>query len=289
VAEVKERLRYGPDESLAENGGPGRAAVIPSRWTLARIQQAFAWLARYQTLSGLWRLLRRLKLRLRRGRPRQYSPDPHYRLKEQQLLALLRQVAASGGRQVILFVDEHTYAHWPVAARCWAAASGPAPLAQRALPGERHRRIVGGLNGLTGQLTYRQANSIGADTFKAFLRQVRRTYPDAEAIYLVVDNWSVHFCAEVTHLLETELPSLHLFALPTYSPWLNPIEKLWGWLEEYLLKMHPFAGQWDTIPAKVTHFLDWFAGPSPRLLHRVGLRGSGKLATALITDSHKQT
>ena len=285
MAVLRERLRYGPDEVVAAAAEPATATVVPSRWTLKRIQQAFGWLADYQSLSGLWRLLRRWKIRLRRGRPRQYSPDPNYRLKEKQLLARLRQVAASGGRQVILFVDEHTYHHWPVPARQWTTAGGSAPIAQRGLPGERHRRIVAGLNGLTGRVTYRQASSITATTFRAFLRQIRRAYPDAERIYLVVDNWPVHFSAPVTQLLATELQSIHLLALPTYSPWLNPIEKLWGWLEDYLLKMHPFAGRWDTIPTKVANFLDCFAGPSPSLLRRVGLAGSGKLAAALITDS----
>jgi hypothetical protein len=34
------------------------------------------------------------------------------------------------------------------------------------------------------------------------------------------------------------LPRLQSVWLPTYAPWLNPIEKLWRWLRQDVLKMH---------------------------------------------------
>jgi hypothetical protein len=44
---------------------------------LQTIRASFDWLADY-TLSGVWRLLNRLDLRLRSARVQQFSPDPDY-------------------------------------------------------------------------------------------------------------------------------------------------------------------------------------------------------------------
>ena len=69
--------------------------------------------------------------------------------------------------------------------------------------------------------------------------------------------------------------------LPTYSPWLNPIEKLWRWLKQDILELHRHAGDWLHLRATVNASLDQFAGASDILLHYVGLTGDGNLAKAL--------
>lgn len=285
-AALKERLRYGPE--VAVETAEGLIQTAPSGcWTLQRIREAFPWLHDY-TLSGLWRLLRRLKIRLRRGRPQLFSPDPNYLLLEQHLLRALVEVAANSPRVVLLFADEFTYCHWPLVGRQWTREDESRPQAKRALPGERKRRIVAGLNAVDGRVTYRQANSIGKDTFLAFLRQVNRAYPNADAIYVVLDNWPTHHAALIRQALAHELSRLRLVYLPTYSPWLNPIEKLWGWLKADLLNHHGFVGNWPQVISLVTSFMDKLAEGSPDLLKRVGLCGDGKLASALVTGFASQ-
>jgi transposase len=236
--------------------------------------------------------VRRAGQRLRRGRPRQFSPDPDYLAKEAHLLDVLRRVAASGGRAAVLFADEFTYRHWPLPARTWAAGAGPPPAAERAAPGECQRRVVAGLDAVTGRVVSRQARAISANAFVAFLRQVARAYPAAGAVYVVVDNWPVHANPKVLAAL-AKLERVELVFLPTYAPWLNPIEKLLGWLKDAELRLHELAGRWAEVQRRVTAFLARFADGSPDLLRRVGLLGEGKLARALapppITDLHPQT
>jgi hypothetical protein len=43
-------------------------------------------------------------------------------------------------------------------------------------------------------------------------------------IYVVQDNWSIRHHAEVEAAL-SDLPQIEPVWLPTYAPWLNPIEK----------------------------------------------------------------
>ena len=69
--------------------------------------------------------------------------------------------------------------------------------------------------------------------------------------------------------------------LPTYAPWLNPIEKLWRLKREQVLTLHRLAGEWHALRERVNAFLSQFAEASDELLHYVGLLGEGKLAQAL--------
>lgn len=64
---------------------------------------------------------------------------------------------------------------------------------------------------------------------------------------------------------------IQLLFLPTYAPWTNPVEKLWRWLEQEVLHLHPFGDDWEGLKAAVAAFLERFRGPSPELLRYVGL------------------
>jgi transposase len=279
---VVDRLRHGPghearQELAATPGGPP-----PSRWTLRAIRVTFPAL-RGLTLSGVWRALRRLDLGLRSARVQQYSPDPAYLAKEARLLACLREAAAAPDEVVALFLDEMGYARWPEPAPDWgASAPGAPPVAQRAGAKQGLWRLVGALNALTGQVDYLDGSIIGREKPRTFYRRLDQVYAPARRVYIVQDNWSIHAHPDVLATLAAR-PRLTPVWLPTYSPWLNPIEKLWRWLREDVLKLHRLAADWSALRQRVTAFLDQFAPGSPAgqdLLRYVGLRGDGKLAQA---------
>ena len=113
-----------------------------------------------------------------------------------------------------------------------------------------------------------------------FYRQLLAAYPDAKRIYVVQDNWSIHTHPDVQAAL-SDLPQIEPVWLPTYAPWLNPIEKLWRWLREQVLTLHRLAGDWQALRERVNAFLSQFAEAADELLHYVGLLGEGKLAQAL--------
>jgi len=275
---LKERLRRAPGEEARQElavtpDGPG-----PTRWTLRGIRATFKWLGGY-TLSGVWRLLRRCHYKLRPGREQQYSPDPEYREKEERLLQLLHDVAVEPNKKVALFPDEMTYRRWPPAASDWASLDEKAPVNQKA-GNNQQQRIVGVLNPLTGQVTYWQGYKVGRQQLAKFYEQIVTTYPEAECIYIPQDNWSVHKHEDVL-AAAARFPRIELVWLPTYAPWLNPIEKLWGWLKSEVIKMHRLAGQWDELKEQVAQFLTQFTNGYEVLLKRVGLKGEGKLAQAI--------
>ena len=77
------------------------------------------------------------------------------------------------------------------------------------------------------------------------------------------------------------LPEIEPVWLPTYAPWLNPLEKLWRLKREQVLTLHRLAGDWDALRERLNAFLDQFAEQSHVLLPYVGLSGEGKLAQVL--------
>jgi DDE superfamily endonuclease len=80
------------------------------------------------------------------------------------------------------------------------------------------------------------------------------------------------------------LPRLQVLSLPTYAPWLNPIEKLWRKFRQEVHYLHPLPDDWQRLRERVQAFFDPFAHGSADLLRYVGLSGTGKLASALLAD-----
>jgi hypothetical protein len=277
------RLQQAPGEEARQELAPTPDGPAPSRWTLRGVRASFPWLKDY-TLSGVWRVLHRHGLHIRAAQVRQHSPDPDYAAKLERLLTCLQDAAAHPGDVELVFLDEMGYYRWPAKGRSWGpSAPAPMPVADRDGPNNKQWRVIGALNALSGRVDYLDAYIVGREKVIRFYHQLVAAYPKARTIYVVQDNWSIQRHAEVVAALE-DLPQIEPVWLPTYAPWLNPIEKLWRWLREQVLTMHRLAGDWDALRERVNAFLDQCAAESHVVLQYVGLTGKGKLAQALDTS-----
>lgn len=277
---MAERLHQPPGAEARQELGLAPSSPPPSRWSLRTIRASVAALAAY-TLSGVWRLLDRVHLHWRPQRDQLYSPDPDYAAKVAHLERCLREAMRRPEEVVVVFLDEMGYYRWPVAARDWmpAAPSTAAPV-HKAGPTNRQQRVIGSLNALTGQVDYLDNYLVGRAQVSAFYRQLDQVYASAQHLYVVQDNWSIHTHDDVLATL-AQVPRIEPVWLPTYAPWLNPIEKLWHWLRRDVLKAHRLADDWPLLRRHVNAFLDQFARGSPALLRYVGLVGDGHLAYVL--------
>jgi hypothetical protein len=267
-----------------------------TRWRLQDLIAVCDWLT-LTTESSLSHLLSRLHLSYQRGRDWVHSPDPDYEAKRQHLNRLDQQVRAAGGQQVLLYLDEFTYYRQPTLSFAFAP-TGEQPLAVRSHRSNTPTRLLGALDALTARVHALQASRIGVAQLVALYQQLTRAYPEAERLYVVQDNWPVHYHPDVLVALEPQqspfplrgCPSwgvepsarakrrwgalnlpIQLVPLPTYASWLNPIEKLWRWLKQDLLHLHPFADDLAGLRQRVAAFLEQFAQGSPELLRYVGL------------------
>ena len=273
--DVTAQLQAGPSQAAAHVHAVGERCPVPGKWTLATIRASVTGLETY-TLSGVWRVLQRLGVSLRAAVVQLFSPDLEYALKKQRLERALRAAARQPGQVVALFLDEFGFYRWPDPARDWG---GTATRATRAGTNQQWR-TVGTLNALTGQVDYLDGYIVGRKQLITFYRQVNQTYRQTERVYVIQDNWNIHSHPEVLAAL-AEHPRLQPIWLPTDAPWLNPIEKLWRWLRQDVLKLHRCVTDWEHVRQMVRDFLDQFHRGSQQLLRYVGLLGDGQLASVI--------
>jgi transposase len=245
---------------------PRQHGIPRSRWRLADLQVVVPALASYSR-SGLSRLCKRLGLSRQRGRLHLHSPDPAYAEKVGRLDRALMLARTHPDRLTLCFGDEMSIYRQPTLADCWAPV-GDAPLAALSLHANTRYRLCGALDASTGQITVTQGSRITVAHLCRFLRTLRAQYPDRHLL-LVWDNWPVH--THPTVVAQAAALHIHLLWLPTYAPWLNPIEQVWRWLKHTVLHHHRLADDWTGLKATIATLLDQFASGSPALLRSVGL------------------
>jgi transposase len=274
-AELRETLQAGPGEAARQEVAVGESGPAPSRWTLRTIRVSVEWLTDY-TLGGVWRVLQACGLGIHGAHARLFSPDPDYRSKVRHLHRCLRDAARHPDTVGALFLDEFGYHRWPELAPTW----GPEAAVALRAGNNQQWRTIGALNALTGQVNYLDGYIVGRRQVIQFYAQLNHTYAELDRLYVIQDNWNIHTHPDVLSAV-AQYPRITPVWLPTYAPWLNPIEKLWRWLRQDVLKMHRWVEDWPQVKQRVHDFLDQFAQGSPDLLRYVGLVGKGKLATVL--------
>ena len=219
------------------------------------------------SLPGVSRVLRRAGVRLKRGRLRLHSPDPAYGPKRAAVLAALAEARAHPDRVALWYGDEASLHRQPTLAGRFYPV-GEEPAADRSLHADTRHRLCAALDAVDGRVVATAASRTTVAHLRRFLRALRAADPDRDLV-LVWDNWPVHRHPDV--VAEAERLRIELRWLPTYAPWLNPIEKLWRWLRQAVVHCHRLAAAWALLKAAVAAFLARFAGPSPELLRYVGL------------------
>jgi transposase len=279
-AELEERLRQAPNGTAAATAHiPHCTPPPPTRWSLIVVRQHFDWMADY-SLSGVWRVLQRCEIEWKHGYVNHWSPDPDYTVKVQAIKKCLKQAVSEPQHVVALFLDEMGYYRWPSAARDWLPTEDGYPLAEHGDCTNQQWRVIGALNARTGQVSYLQNYIIGRAKVIEFYELLNRQYRHAQTVYVIRDNWNVHEHPEVQAALAA-MPRLVSVPLPTYAPWLNPIEKLWRWARQRILHRHRLSDQWAELKARMAAFFDQFRHGSRSLLRYVGLLGEGQFARTL--------
>ncbi len=247
---------------------PRLSGLKRSRWWLEGIGQCVTWLKECSK-AGICQILKRLGLSYKRGREYLHSPDPDYDLKMSYIKAAKAQAGRSDGQIILLYQDELTYYRRPSVARNYAPQGSKYPIAKQGLKGNNRRRISGALNALSGQVFAWQRSRFNRSALIRYYRAIEDAYPQAKTIYLVQDNWPVHFHPEILQALSSS--KICLLRLPTYAPWTNPIEKLWLRLKQELLHQHDFEDDWQALQDAVQDWIDHCDDDTFDLLHYVGL------------------
>lgn len=137
---------------------------------------------------------------------------------------------AQEGKAHLLFMDAAHFIFAPFLCFLWCFTR----IFIKAPAGRKRINVLGAVDALTQRVHF-MANqeTINAETIVTFLHQLRIYYFDMKPIYIVLDNARYQHCQLVRYVAWQF--NIRLIFLPSYSPNLNIIERLWKFVKKKCL------------------------------------------------------
>ena len=193
------------------------------------------------------------------------SPDPQFIDKVRDIVALCLNPPEAA---VVLCVDEKSQ----IQALDRTAPVLPLP------PGVAERRshdyvrhgttnLYAALNVASGQVISAMTKRHRAEEFRRFLNLVDQTVPDHLDVHVVLDNSSTHKTPSIQRWLVRH-PRFTLHFTPTYSSWLNLVERWFAELTTKQIKRGTHRSVRDLVASIRTWIAGWNDNPKPFIWHK---------------------
>jgi len=186
------------------------------------------------------------------------------------LIQALEEARKEPGKIVLVYQDEASFYRQPTQSWLWAWMGRKQPRMRYSNRSNTHTRAVGFLEAITGRVLYWDMPKVSAKNLALCVHRLSSSFPHAKCIYLVWDNWPVHYHPIVQAALQKD-SRIRVVELPTYAPWLNPIEKLWRLVRQEVSHTHPWCDDFRLFRTILAAKFSEFALGSQRLLHYCGL------------------
>ena len=164
---------------------------------------------------------------------------------------VVKQQLIDGHIDRILFEDESMIRDYQAIGRTWFPKGQ-----QKQIPTYGKHwgdKLLGILDYETGEVYCEHEEQYTAVEFLRFLNTVVARYA-GETLVIVLDNARIHHAKLIQPFLEEHRDHLTMMFLPPYSPQLNLIEGVWGWLKRSVI-YNVFFRSVKEIIAAVTTFL----------------------------------
>ena len=205
-----------------------------TRWSLSRLRR---YLIRHRVVKAiskehLRRLLNKMGITAQRTRTWKWSNDPLYEVKKQWVLGAYKAAEAGPLDGVLVSFDEcGPISLKPHPGRGWFAPKRPARQRATYKKNQGVRKLLGafdvGADRLWGRL---EARSVNATVVLEFLKDIRRRYPPAVQLYIVMDGLSAHWTQQIRDWAVAN--HVGLLPTPTNASHLNRIEcHFWAYVE----------------------------------------------------------
>jgi transposase len=168
--------------------------------------------------------------------------------------SILRKAKASGA--AILFIDEASFAMWGSLARTWGLVGKQPAVKTKGI--RRGLKMFGAIDFRTGNFVYEETpEKFNSQSYLGFLRKTLSVI--AGAVIIVEDGAPYHKSKLITAFKKEMEEAGRLFAyrLPSFSPDLNPIEKLWKNTKRDATHLKYFKAFEDLRAAVVNAFEDY--------------------------------
>ena len=199
------------------------------RETLPRTTRTIgAWIAEIYGVEysrpGLIALLHRLKIEYRK--PDLVSRKLDAAKQKAFIEDYDRLMNGLGGDEAVVFVDAVHPTHQVRLVGCWAPEDEKIAIAPSS--GRDRVNIHGAIDLETGKTQMLDVPTVDAQSTILLLIAILAAHPSMRMIHVFLDNARYHHARLVSEWLAREGGRITLHFVPTYSPHLNPIERLWG-------------------------------------------------------------
>jgi transposase len=187
------------------------------------------------SISNLWETLRRWKLTPQK--PEKEALERNPKAVKKWLSEEWPKIEKHRRRwqAMLYFQDESGVSLIPVLGKTWAP-KGKTPKIK--VTGNRGGLCVTSAISPAGRMVFRIENdTIHAEEHIDFLKQIMRQHPHRKII-VIEDNARPHIAGKVKDFVRDNKQKIAVYYLPTYSPDLNPDEKVWKYLKHVKLKAH---------------------------------------------------
>lgn len=131
-----------------------------------------------------------------------------------------------------MFADAVHPTHGARPVGCWAPKETKVALDQT--NGRQRLNLHGAIDLETGKTRMIEAPTVDALSTIALLAAIEALYPALRLIHVFLDNARYHHAKLVKEWLAMPGRRIKLHFIPTYSPHLNPIERLWGLMHKHI-------------------------------------------------------
>jgi len=132
----------------------------------------------------------------------------------------------------VLFVDAVHPEHNALAAYGWIKRGQKREVKTNS--GRQRLNLHGAINAESYKVTVIESETVNTDSTIRLFEVLDQKYPLAKEIILILDNAKYHYSREVQDNLKDH-PRIRLVFLPSYSPNLNLIERLWKFFKKKVL------------------------------------------------------
>ncbi|HJZ23761.1 MAG TPA: IS630 family transposase [Candidatus Babeliales bacterium] len=135
--------------------------------------------------------------------------------------------------------------------------------------GRQRLNLSGSIDIVSKKVLIQEDERLNASTTIDFLKMIETSYPEAEMVHVFCDNAKYYRNKHVQAYLITS--KIHMHFLPPYSPNLNPIERLWKFMNERVL-YNKYYEQFSCFREAVFGFLESLYDPPKDILEALTKR-----------------
>jgi len=181
------------------------------------------------TVSGMRDLLHRLTYEYKK--PKLVPGNPDIDAQEEFAQYYEEFMLNKPENTEVLFIDAVHPEHNTMASYGWIKRGETRQLKTNS--GRERLNLHGAINAETHEVTIIESDTVNEESTIDLLETIRQKYFMAAMIYIILDNAKYHYSHEVKAYLEDK--NIKLVFLPSYSPNLNLIERLWKFFKKKVL------------------------------------------------------